>query len=614
MGTFVTDGDTLFPDKEPHPKRRLRSDQEPKHFPRALEINKLKHAALDLRAEVTEPTRGNVALSSRVGVLEAAGGGTPANPGDFLVTATGATQARALKDRFRDGGTSVLERIPSQYHAGIQIGSTAVDVYGWIQEAFEDAKEAGGGTIVAPKGKYVCASPLSSAGANGITLRGSGANGQHEGGTEIVYTGSAAETFLNISSNSNFKAYDISFRYTSDAFAGTLVAVPLSSVVVFDGCTFSSRSYGSPFHASAEYLLDLNKSTEVDITDSSFSGAQWAIRGAHQDGTGWANTVTLKNARFATSFVLGCIRNPHIAWDIGGSSFQALRHSDGETHGRGKAIVMSDGISGLGISIHGSYFADASSVIDKTAWAWIELRGQGLEVCGNFINGTGDHNAVGVRLTGPSLGVKVSGNALRSLYAGVDLGSGLGTGVVIEANSYDQTENEFVGTPAAITRGLPREVRVDVAGEQEVARFTNAANSGIGDGQMQNFHGDAGALRAQWGVKRTGVAYSPYAFVARVWKGETEEMVEAFRAEKDGALSAAYKFTPRSAASAPDGSAFLDSADGTLKFKDGSSNVVGVQNAQAAAQADSTATDTAGIVSDFNALLAKLRAAGLLAS
>jgi len=35
---------------------------------------------------------------------------------------------------------------------------------------------------------------------------------------------------------------------------------------------------------------------------------------------------------------------------------------------------------------------------------------------------------------------------------------------------------------------------------------------------------------------------------------------------------------------------------------------------QAAAQANSTATDVAGIVADFNALLAKLRAAGIIAS
>ncbi|MFD1179214.1 head fiber protein [Paenibacillus puldeungensis] len=35
---------------------------------------------------------------------------------------------------------------------------------------------------------------------------------------------------------------------------------------------------------------------------------------------------------------------------------------------------------------------------------------------------------------------------------------------------------------------------------------------------------------------------------------------------------------------------------------------------QAAAQPDSTATDIAGLKADFNALLAKLRAAGIIAS
>lgn len=35
---------------------------------------------------------------------------------------------------------------------------------------------------------------------------------------------------------------------------------------------------------------------------------------------------------------------------------------------------------------------------------------------------------------------------------------------------------------------------------------------------------------------------------------------------------------------------------------------------QAAAQANSTASDAAGLLADFNALLAKLRAAGILAS
>ena len=50
---------------------------------------------------------------------------------------------------------------------------------------------------------------------------------------------------------------------------------------------------------------------------------------------------------------------------------------------------------------------------------------------------------------------------------------------------------------------------------------------------------------------------------------------------------------------------------GTLEILEGAS-VTGLPIAEN--QADSTATDTAGLVTDFNALLAKLKAAGLMAA
>lgn len=55
---------------------------------------------------------------------------------------------------------------------------------------------------------------------------------------------------------------------------------------------------------------------------------------------------------------------------------------------------------------------------------------------------------------------------------------------------------------------------------------------------------------------------------------------------------------------------------GTLEIKAGAS-VTGLPAAevpQAATQADSVATDVTTLVSDFNSLLAKLKAAGLMAS
>lgn len=54
---------------------------------------------------------------------------------------------------------------------------------------------------------------------------------------------------------------------------------------------------------------------------------------------------------------------------------------------------------------------------------------------------------------------------------------------------------------------------------------------------------------------------------------------------------------------------------GTLEFKEGAS-VTGLpsQLTQAENHSDSTATTISGLVSDFNALLSKLKAAGLMAA
>ena len=58
---------------------------------------------------------------------------------------------------------------------------------------------------------------------------------------------------------------------------------------------------------------------------------------------------------------------------------------------------------------------------------------------------------------------------------------------------------------------------------------------------------------------------------------------------------------------------------GTLEFTDDAQVLnfpggAGGANAKVALQADSTATSVAGLVTDFNALLAKLKAAGLMAT
>ena len=61
-----------------------------------------------------------------------------------------------------------------------------------------------------------------------------------------------------------------------------------------------------------------------------------------------------------------------------------------------------------------------------------------------------------------------------------------------------------------------------------------------------------------------------------------------------------------------DSSNKLKVASGTILAPDATTSVKGIVK-QSVAQADSIATDVAGLKADFNALLAKLRTAGILA-
>ena len=62
----------------------------------------------------------------------------------------------------------------------------------------------------------------------------------------------------------------------------------------------------------------------------------------------------------------------------------------------------------------------------------------------------------------------------------------------------------------------------------------------------------------------------------------------------------------------PDGTIITVSETGAITVPSATASVKGVVK-QAVTQADSTATDVAGLKTDFNALLAKLKTAGLMA-
>ena len=82
---------------------------------------------------------------------------------------------------------------------------------------------------------------------------------------------------------------------------------------------------------------------------------------------------------------------------------------------------------------------------------------------------------------------------------------------------------------------------------------------------------------------------------------------------KDGVESMPIATTTVLGGVIPDGTIITVSETGAITVPDATASVKGVVK-QAVVQADSTATTVEGLVTDFNALLAKLKTAGVMAN
>jgi hypothetical protein len=131
------------------------------------------------------------------------------------------------------------------------------------------------------------------------------------------------------------------------------------------------------------------------------------------------------------------IRNPGQGWDIGGCDFETLA---GLT---GKAIKMDSGVAAAGVDIHGCWMGDAT---DNGAWSWVEWRGTGLIMTGNYINGAGG-SSTAVSVGATSSGISITGNRFSSHSVGVDL-STVSSNVLVYGNDFTSTTTHVSGTPA----------------------------------------------------------------------------------------------------------------------------------------------------------------------
>jgi hypothetical protein len=330
--------------------------------------------------------------------------------------------------------TTVAEELatwikPEQFGA---VGDGTTDDTTAMQAFLDRLKAISGATGVLEANKnYKCASQLSLTGAKGIHILGLSASTQTTGGAVITYSGTSTP-FLNFSGCASVTLEGVNVRYTSGSFTGTLVAFPTSAGVYVRGSSFMGN--GS---STGLYLLSLDSATDIHISDTALDFCQYGILGQATTGSSFSNVVKLSGVRFGSGMTVADIRNPGQGWDIGGCDFETLA---GLT---GKAIKMDSGVAAAGVDIHGCWMGDAT---DNGAWSWVEWRGTGLIMTGNYINGAGG-SSTAVSVGATSSGISITGNRFSSHSVGVDL-STVSSNVLVYGNDFTSTTTHVSGTPA----------------------------------------------------------------------------------------------------------------------------------------------------------------------
>lgn len=296
------------------------------------------------------------------------------------------------------------------------IGDGVTDDTAAIQAAMDAAKVVGG-TVFFPVGVYVCNSQLALSAPSGVTLQGVSASTQLTLGTIIKYTGTASP-FIEISDTTpaaSTRLKNINFQYTNGSFTGTLVKLYSAPVVVED-CNFTGNGV-----STATLLLDPGDSVDFSIDRCSFNFAINAINGEGM------NAGTVKDCLFNPGLTTSNILNPGDGWTIQGCGFELL------SDGTGKAIKMDSGKSSKGMKISGNWFGDAT---DNSAWNWVDVRGSGWQISGNYFNGEGNLASTAIKVLSTSNGLFIAGNRFASFATGVDLGTNVSGDVTILGNFF----------------------------------------------------------------------------------------------------------------------------------------------------------------------------------
>jgi hypothetical protein len=296
-----------------------------------------------------------------------------------------------------------------------------------------------GGVIFIPAGDYTSSAPPSFDSTRNVTLRGNGGiTAGAQASTRITFTGTGAGSWLSARSSFGFALEDLQLLYSNAGFTGTLVNLD-QAPAGFDTSYFRierCQLSGSGVRTAAR-LVSLDKAIIGTFRNCTFQHSAIAVRGRSVTGN-YSNSISFYGCTFIAQTTVH-VADPDDSWLFSGCTFENLVTAAGAQAGAG---ALSCAYDATGVSFLGCWFGDSTAAGD-----WVNFRGGGLAMMGNFVAG----GLVAVRAqTANTHGVTIVGNNIEQINTGVAVGATGQKRFVIAGNAYTTVTN-----PVAIATGIP---------------------------------------------------------------------------------------------------------------------------------------------------------------
>lgn len=256
--------------------------------------------------------------------------------------------------------------------------------------------DRGTNVLIFPEGNYLCNSVL---GYIPCSCRG-----QNKTRTKIIYSGSAAR-FIEFG---DATYQDLKFVYTNASLTGDFTRSTFPAT--FTNCFWS----GEGLVTSADSLINLDRSLECSFESCLFADAQHCVIGQVLPG-GFCNGTSFNSCTFG-NYVFAIFKDGGQAWRIDGCIFEF------STTNEVNVVITSGTAEWFGLTITGCWFGDNTAL---TSHPYLQWKGNGLLLAGNYINGNGTSSPTVLEVSGTSDGVSITGNYISNFTRVIEGGGNL---------------------------------------------------------------------------------------------------------------------------------------------------------------------------------------------